>query len=367
VSYVLLPLEEKRAKQEAYILSELGPLAPATLLWITRAIRGAYLNIVSNRRLVKNVEQDFSAESPYDRESYVNYLNLDTMAKTETIFESFLALIHALAFNQSDLAQSMVWYPSMERKILPRLDAHIFGTKRDEAIRNILSVPWIDKVGDLSSTEIELLSKLTTLSIEKFVDDYTVTRDFYESHLIPYNKMRHGMAVILAMRSNLGRANFAIDLMHKMSRKPPNVIVVHGKLPIGNALAIVPSDERSLNLYERLAKEWDLYTRYIVGSLMAKMFNIGEGYLPCVMRSQGQWTISYIPKIRMSTNEQRIFNGICEKVRPNFLLPDFKSHLEFRFGPKSEPQIQEKIEKYYSATLWYTGEGDETSYEHGWR
>lgn len=362
----MLSVAEKKAKQDEYVTRELGPFAPSTLLGLGRMIRAAYLSIISDRKLIKNAGQDFLKETPYDRESYVGYLHLDAMSKTLTILESFLALIHALTFNSSHLAESLVHYPNMPSALIPKLNDRIFGSERHETVMKILSLPDVDNVGDLTAAERGLLTKLTDLSIEKFVDDYTVARDFYGSNLIPYNKMRHGMSVQLSMKSGSDRVNFAIDRI-QMKYKPPNYVEINGKLPIGNTLVVVPVDERALGLYEKLAKEWDLYVRYIVDNLMAKMFNIGEGYLPCIMQVPGIWNLTYIPKTPMSSDEQHIFNGICEKIRPNFRPPDLKSHMQFNFGPKSESKVKAMIEKYYAATLWYTGEGDETSYEQRWQ
>ena len=68
----------------------------------------------------------------------------------------------------------------------------------------------------------------------------------------------------------------------------------------------------------------------------------------------------------MSADEGRMFDQICKRAEPNFVVPNVKAHVEFRFGQISAPQILAQLEKHYSATVYYTGVGAETSYEHGW-
>jgi len=362
----MLSREEKEARRQQHSERTVGPFGEVALLWLTRAMRGAYLSIIADRRLIENSENDFPQLSPLDRELYLNYLHLDAMAKTVTIIESFLALCYVIAFKRRTTARSLARYPSMIEEVLPQLDGRILGSTRDHTIAEILSLPGVDAIGVLDGEERALIEKLTALTIEKFADDYGALRSFYESHLVPYNKMRHGMAVILGLRSNLQRATFAIDSIKRMARKPPNLVEIDGPFPLGNILAIVPADERSLTLYEGLARETDLYARYLVGSLLAQICNAGEGYLPCVMQNEQEWTLAYIPKHPMTPEEKKVFERIVEKLRSNFVFPSTKAHIEFRFGSKSDPQIRAHFEKFYSAIVRYSGKGIESSYHCRW-
>lgn len=319
----------------------------------------------------KMLIHQYSVGSPLtaiqDREQFVDYLYLDAMGKTETIIETFLALCYVLAFESGTTAQSLARYPSMVWRVLPKLDEHILGNEQKNAVTKILSLPDVNSIANLSQEEGNLIRKLTDLSIQKFAEDYSAARGFYESHLIPYDKMRHGMSVILGMKSNLDRANFAVDSKEQLPRKPPNLVEINGSFPLGNLLAIAPADERTLKLYEGMARETDMYARYIVGSMLSRICNSGEGYLPCVMHNEQTWLLSYVPKSPMNADEKKMFDQICQRIQPDFVIPNVKAHVEFRFGPRSDPQIQAQFEKYYSATVHYSGEGTETSYEYGWK
>jgi hypothetical protein len=367
VTIILLSREEKEKRRGEFSVEEIGELGEAALLWVTRTMRGAYLSVVADRLLIKNSHGVFPELSTENRELYRDYLHLDAMAKTMMIIETFVTLCYTLAFRRKCLAKSLARTPSMMGQVLPALDIHILGRKRNETIRRILSLPSVGSVGDLSKRERNLLSKLSDESAQKLADDYAIARDFYECHRTAYDKLRHGMSVILGMKSNVGRANFAIDLKKKEKRKPPNVVEIQGSSPLGNAMAIIPADDRTLGVYEKLALETDLYVRYITGSLFARICNSGEGYLPCVMKSENEWVISYIPKTNMPPDEKKEFDHICEKIQPNFVMPSLKAHVEFRFGPKYLPQIEAQLQKYHSAEVWYSGVGSESSYEYGWR
>ena len=340
-------------------------MAPASLLGVMRAMRGASLNIISNRKLVKNVQQNFPELLDVDREVFVNYLYLDSMAKTEMIFETFLALCYALAFKRSSLAQSLIRYDNMTTCILPELDIHTLGSSRDATVKRILSLPEVDSLGILLPEERNLIIKLTHRCIEKFVGVYTATREFYESHLTAYNKMRHGMSVFIGMESNLERANFAIDFVKAQTRKSPNLIENDGKLPVGNMLAIIPATERVLDHYVSLAAEWDFYTHYIIGTLLARIFNCGEGYLPCTMRSEKEADVGYISNTVMTAEEAQIFEAIRKKVNPNFILPSLKVRMGFSIGGKLLTQVQSNLERYYSASVLYSGK-EEREHILGW-
>ncbi len=345
----------------------MGQFGEVALLWLTRAMRGAYLAVDADRMLIHQYSVGSPLTAVQDRELFVDYLYLDAMAKTETIIETFLALCYVLAFESGTTAQSLARYPSMVWKVLPKLDEHILGNERKNTVTKILSLPEVNSITNLSQEERNLIQKLTDLSIEKFAEDYTAARGFYESHLIPYDKMRHGMSVMLGMKSNLDRANFAVDVLkERKMRKPPNIVEINGAFPLGNVLSIVPADERTLKLYEGMARETDMYARYIVGSVLSRICNSDEGYLPCVMHNEQTWLLSYVPKSPMSADEKKMFDQICERIQPNFVIPNVKAHVEFRFGPKSDPRIHAQLEKYYSATVHYTGEGVETYYEYGW-
>jgi hypothetical protein len=363
----VLSREEKEARRGNYSVEVLGPFGDMALLWLTRAMRGAFINILADRLLIKNSMQGLSELSTQDRELSIGYLYLDAMAKTETIIETFLALCYVLAFETNTTAQSLARYPSMVWQILPKLDQRILGGEQKKTVAKILSLPEVDSITHLSTEERELILKLTDLSIQKFAEDYIAARDFYECHLIPYNKMRHGMSVIMGMKSNLDRANFAVDVLkEEKMRKPPNIVEINGVFPLGNMLAIVPADERTLKLYEAMARETDMYARYIVGSMFSRICNSGERYLPCIMHNEQTWLLSYVPKSPMSADEKKMFDQICERIQPDFVIPNVKAHIEFRFGPRSDPQIQARLEKYYSAAVHYSGEGTEASYEHGY-
>ncbi len=363
----LLSFEEKEANRAVFAEQEIGPNGPAALMGVMRAMRGASLNIISNQKLVKNIEQSFPELSDVDREVFLDYLHLDSMAKTEMIFETFLALCYALAFTRSSLNQSLIRYDSMIFHILPKLDAHILGSARDETIKNILSLPEVDSLGSIPPEERDLILKLTDRTVEKFVDVYTKAREFYESHLTAYNKMRHGMSVFIGMSGNLERSNFALDMVEALNRKPPNLVEIEGTLPVGNMLAIVPASDRVMNYYVTLAAEWDFYMHYIIGTLLAKIFNCAEGYLPCSRRGERQWDIGYISKSPMTSEEAKLFETIRKRVEPNFILPELKNtRLAFVFLETPREQIQEKLEKYYSAVVWYSGKGDHVLHKQVW-
>jgi hypothetical protein len=362
----LLSREEKEAGRGEFSVKEVGDFGEAALIWVLRTMRGAYIGVVSDKLLIKKADEILAEVSTADRNVYRSYLYLDAMAKTMMIIETFLTLCYNLAFRRNTLAKSLARTPNMAKPVLPTLDQHLFGKKRDTIIKKILSLPSVNSVGEISKQERKLLGKLAEASAEKFADDYTAARDFYECHRTAYDKLRHGMSVILGMKSNVGQANFAIDQKKREERKPPNIVEIQGELPLGNTQEIVPADDRTINLYEGMARETDMYVRYIAGSLFARICNCGQGYLPCVMRSENEWSISYIPKTAMSLDEKKEFDQICQKIQPNFVLPNPKTHLEFQYGPKYLPQIEAKLEKYYSAELRYSRQGAESSCEYGW-
>jgi hypothetical protein len=261
----LLTRQEKEAGRREFSVKEIGQFGEAALISVSRTMRGAYIGVISDRLLIRKTEEILPELSVADRELYRSYLYLDAMAKTMMIIETFLTLCYNLAFRRNALAKSFARTPSMG-KVLALLDQQLFGKRHGMIIRRIVSLPSVDSLGKISKQERKLLGKLAEGSAEKFADDYTFARHFYECHRTAYDKLRHGMSVILGMKSNVEQANFAIDLKKAEERKPPNAVEIQGEFPLGNILEIIPADDRTMDLYEEIARETDLYVRYIAGS-----------------------------------------------------------------------------------------------------
>lgn len=377
--FLLMTKAEKEAGNWQYSIDKLGPNAEEPLLWLSTTMRGAYLQVLSNRNLVQKYNErscplrrlnPFAPKTPVklvglDRELFLSYLHLDTMAKTVNIVENFLALCHVLAFHRNAVVEKLVHVPNTMSEVIPELDEAINGSQRGETTKQILSLPEMNNIGEINDEERALLSKLTDASIRKFARDYTEARSFFECHRGPYNKLRHGMSVILNMQTNLDKASFAIDTVKGSSRQPPNLVTINARFPWGNTLAIVPTNESNMAQYEIYARETDFYTRFLIGSLFSYIMNCGEGYLPGYMRTENTLVLSYIPDYQMPPSEKRVFDRICEKTLPNYVWPHLKVRARFGFGPKYLPQVESNILTHRSATVRFTGHGNEATYERG--
>ena len=374
--FLLMTKAEKEARNWQYSIDTLGPNAEDPLLWLSTTMRGAYLQVLSNRLIVRKYNErvsplsrlnPFAPKTPLkltglDRNHFVSYLHLDTMAKTVNIVENFLALCYVLAFHRKLVVEKLVHVPPTMTAVIPELDEAISGSRRHEIVRKILSLPDTDVIEQINGEERELLSKLTDASIRKFSKDYTEAKSFFECLRIPYNKLRHGMSIILNIQSNEEKAGFAIGTT-KNRGQPPNLVTINASFPWGNTLAIVPANESNMAQYEMYAQETDFYTRFLIGSLFSYVKNCGDGYLPGYMRTENLLVLSYVPDYQMPPSERRVFDRICEKILPNYVWPKFRVHAKIGFGPKYLPQVESKIRTHRSATVWFTGQGNEATYE----
>jgi len=73
------------------------------------------------------------------------------------------------------------------------------------------------------------------------------------------------------------------------------------------------------------------------------------------LRTKEQFDVGYISKINMTAEETKLWDTICKKINPNFILPKLDARMELQIGPRTLPKVQEKLEKYYSVSLLFRG------------